>query len=86
MTTEYGFPLPYVLGTDPRNYLTLEAGLSLLEARRERLAPGSVAGHVAGAVARARDAVRAWYEERFTIVPPAQMTAEPQNEEDTAHG
>lgn len=82
MTTEYGFPLPYVLGTDPRHHLSLEAGLALLEARRERLSPGSVAGHVAAAVARARDAVRQWYEERYTIVPHAQMIA---TEEDTDH-
>jgi hypothetical protein len=87
MTTEYGFPLPYVLGTDPRHYLTLEAGLALLEARRERLAPGSVAGHVAHAVARARDAVRKYYEENFTIIHPAPpVTAAADTQEDTAHG
>jgi hypothetical protein len=72
MVAEYHFPLAYVLGTDPRHYLRLEAGLALLDARRERRNPGSVIGYVADAVSRAREEVRHWYEARYTIVPEAE--------------
>lgn len=61
---EYKLPLAMILGTDPLHYLSFDAGLALLEARRERLEPGSVVGHVQRAIARARDAVRNWHEKQ----------------------
>lgn len=64
---DYHMPLAYILGSDPRHYLSLDAGLAILDARRERLQPGSLVGHVQRAIARARDAVRAWHEARGNL-------------------
>lgn len=72
---EYGFSLAQVLGRDPRNTLLLDAGLALLEARRERKQPGSTVSCYIRAVARARDAVRQWYEERYELLPHAEYLA-----------
>lgn len=49
--------------------LPLAAGLQLLEARACRLAPDHAIGFVEREIMRARAAVRAWYEERFDIIP-----------------
>lgn len=67
--SEYHLPLAFILGADPRHQLSVDAGLALLDARRERLHPGTTLGYIHRAVARARDAVRSWHEERHTIVP-----------------
>jgi hypothetical protein len=56
---EHHLPLDYILGTDPARYLSVPAGLALLEARRERLHPGSTPSHAACEIATARAAVRA---------------------------
>lgn len=71
--SEYHLPLEYIVGRDPRKFLSLDAGLALIDARRERLHPGSTIGYLHRAVARARDAVRTWHEERHTILPHAEF-------------
>jgi hypothetical protein len=58
LMAEHHLPLPYILGTDPAHFLAVPAGLALLNARRERLHPGSVPSHAAREIALARKAVR----------------------------
>jgi len=71
LLSEYAFlDLPSVMGgKHAARPLRLAAGLQLLEARACRLAPDHSIGFVERSIMHARAAVRAWYAERFDIVP-----------------
>lgn len=56
LMAEHHLPLPFILGSDPAHFLPVDTGLALLNARRERLHPGSVPSYAAGAIAAARKA------------------------------
>ena len=56
-------------GTGARKPLPLAAGLALLEARACRLDPDHAISFVDRRIMAANAAVRAWYEERYDIIP-----------------
>lgn len=58
LMAEHHLPLPFIMGSDPRHYLSVEAGFALLGARRERLHPGSVPSFARHAIAAARAAAK----------------------------
>lgn len=75
MMHEYHTPLHRILGVNPRDTLLLDAGLAILDARRERLFPGSAAGYLHRHVARVRDQIRTRLASLYRILPHKEFLA-----------